>query len=200
MIQATLKLTHKKASRLQDPGFAQRLWDTFNRETGSKSMPANIRGSDWSEDIRRSNPIDVLQKAFGDIDDQAIFNLANPDLSRIQEAIDATASLHADWNGYGAERPSDSTRETMHRVLNLLASQGMLPDRVVPSAEGGLFMLLKGKLADSTPMKADVESFNSGEVTFAYRPKGDKLTLWEVMASDEDAIRESIERIRGLFA
>ena len=49
-----------------------------------------------------------------------------------------TALLTDNWDSYGAERPSDATRENTLDLLRRLKRRGFAPSAVIASAEGGI--------------------------------------------------------------
>ena len=200
MSLTTLKPVRKKMSRLHDARVSQQAWAS-DKQVATTSV--TDRASKREQGLaHRDIPFDALRQAAEDMGALYERNLGwrEAQLENAKMSIATSGRLSDNWNGYGAERPTALTREAMYRVLDFASSVNLIPDRVVPSAASGLFMLFKGTLADGTPLKADVEIFNSGEITFAYKPRGGQITVWEVDPKDLTAIKGSIERIRGLFA
>jgi hypothetical protein len=73
-----------------------------------------------------------------------------------------TALLADNWDSYGAERPSDATRENTLDLLRRLKRRGFAPSAVIASAEGGIATYFFN--ASKT---AYVEFRNSGEIIAA---------------------------------
>jgi len=68
-------------------------------------------------------------------------------------------NLHENWDSYGAEPPNEMAIDNAEIVLQKLYSDHILPDRILPSAEGGVAVsfIRKG-------VYADFECFNEGEI------------------------------------
>lgn len=110
-------------------------------------------------------------------------------LMELDRRINVIATFTKDWNSYGSDPPSRKAIELSREYLNRLASLDFLPDRVLPSAEGGVgFVFLEGD------KYADIEIFNDGEVYAGI--SGDIIDSWEFSRKDLEA---TIRKIRGFL-
>jgi hypothetical protein len=104
------------------------------------------------------------------------------------ESLDSCSNLAANWNSYDAERPSPTTIKAVARFLRKLRTELFMPNRVIPSAEGGIAVYFTR--GDKT---AYLEYRNSGESILAmYDNLGDPLVV-ELTESDADESRAITE-------
>lgn len=125
-------------------------------------------------------------------------SIQNEELLRVKIRIAETGRLSNDWNGYGAERPTTTARMMAYRIVHQAATFGLIPLKVVPSAAGGLFLLFAGHRG-GVDVSADVECFNSNEMTFAFRRSGEALEVWDVDPSDASAILEGLAKLSAVL-
>jgi hypothetical protein len=106
-------------------------------------------------------------------------------IAALWEAVDDMRSLHADWNGYGSEAPSDFARDIAKQIL--LSATGLEPSRVVPSAQGGVGICFshKGKYGD-------IECLNTGEILATTSDGTNIPEVWEVKPSESKGALERI--------
>lgn len=104
------------------------------------------------------------------------------------ESLDLCANLANDWNSYDAEKPSPDTVKAVARFLRRLRAEFFMPNRVIPSAEGGVAVYFtRGSKT------AYLEYRNSGEVILAmYDNHSDPLVV-ELTESDADESRAITE-------
>ena len=69
------------------------------------------------------------------------------------------ASLRRDWDSYGAEPPSTNAIENAREAIGELMKADIVPNAVVPSAEGGV-----GIVFVRFARYADVEFLNEGDI------------------------------------
>ena len=117
-----------------------------------------------------------------------------PDATAIE--LNRLYLLQPDWDTYGSEPPNNRAIVLAHQILIALNEEDLLPDRTVPSAEGGVSMsFYEGEKF------AMIECFNDGETVAAWSDRQGKIETWEVIwenSSDLD-LRESINRIRDFL-
>lgn len=100
------------------------------------------------------------------------------------EVLDSCSNLAANWNSYGAEKPSPATIKAVARFLRKLRTELFMPNRVIPSAESGIAVYFTR--GDKT---AYLEYRNSGEVILAmYDNVSDPLVV-ELTETDADESR-----------
>jgi len=88
--------------------------------------------------------------------------------------ISNLANLSADWNSYGSPVPSSTSIKSATKVLSDLNNIFMVPDKVLPSAEGGVAMTF---LSESRN-RAVIETLNNGEAfILLYDLDGNNETL-----------------------
>jgi hypothetical protein len=101
-------------------------------------------------------------------------------------AVEDTRSLCEDWNGYRSEPPSELARELAKGVV-LTAASVIVPDRVAPSAQGGIgICFYRGN------KYADIECFNTGEILATVSDGSGRPQIWEVKPRE---IRGALEKI-----
>jgi len=82
--------------------------------------------------------------------------------------------IQNNWNNYGSPSPSIQSIENARKLLNYLQSEGLLPKRVLPSAEGGIAFIFHS----NTENRAVIESLNNNEIFFLlYDRRGNSKTL-----------------------
>lgn len=93
---------------------------------------------------------------------------AHKSLSRLSRVVD-------NWNSFGSERPSAESIRKATTIAETLINFGLIPDGIVPSAEGGVAICFvrSGKYAD-------VECFNTGEILGVRYKDRDTPVVWAV--------------------
>jgi len=111
--------------------------------------------------------------------------------SQAQESLERFRRLGPDWDSYGAEPPNAIAIYWAGRVLDVVRQAGFCPERVTPSAEGGVAVTFcKGQ------MYADLECFNDGQILAVFSDRQHEPIVWEV---NLDRLESSLERIREYF-
>ena len=119
---------------------------------------------------------------------QPLNSLDDPRLSKLLSQLAEISELEGDWDGLETEAPNSFAIGESIFILLQLEKCGFWPDRVVPSAEGGVgIVFLKNS------KQADIEIFNSGE-TFAGIYPEDRVT--EVWPVQHDDIEETVKQLR----
>lgn len=96
-----------------------------------------------------------------------------------------------DYNGYGSPKPSEAAIDLARDALLYGASIGLMADRAVPSAPGGVFIYYPGE--DRT---AHLELFNSGAIVIGFRIDGEKLKALDV---ERDRLYDALKGLRNFF-
>jgi hypothetical protein len=96
--------------------------------------------------------------------------------------------LRPNWDGRGTEVPNDKALYLALKILLDMLEQSILPDRIMPSAEGGVAIVFA-----RANYYADVECFNSGEVGAVIMDGKNEPVVWEVKPN---TLRETLSKIR----
>jgi hypothetical protein len=117
----------------------------------------------------------------------------SPGIRILIERVEELEGLPDNWDGYGAESPNATAIALARDVLDRLHSDALTPERIVPSAEGGVAFVFR-----APDRYADIECFNDGSV-FA-GSSGDTIPteVWPVGA-DGTSLGATIERIRTIL-
>ncbi|MCA1596080.1 MAG: hypothetical protein LC772_06615 [Chloroflexi bacterium] len=104
-------------------------------------------------------------------------------------SIEDMALLTDGWDSYEAPAPNLIARSLAEETLRLLVEAGFEPDRVAPSAEGGVAFSWRRANGD-----ANVEFFNDGEVLMGIHRKGHEPEVRVLI--DEAGMRRAFSDIR----
>lgn len=116
--------------------------------------------------------------------------------SRVQDCFDrfnalitSLNNLHFvphDWNAYGSPAPTKMSIEDARNILRSLWTGNLLPDRVLPSADGGVSFLFR----TDTENRAVIETLNEHETyVLLYDRRGNSKTLpWNETAPEQTKI------------
>lgn len=105
----------------------------------------------------------------------------------LKDQIKGLGNLSENWNSYGAEAPSKEALGIALQILEDLFSLNLLPNNVLPSAEGGI-----GLVFLSGNKQADIEVFNDGDVLAGiYHLEKDT----EIIEVNKDAVDEASQKI-----
>jgi hypothetical protein len=116
---------------------------------------------------------------------------ANTRLFEFLDDLKCMKSLPDNWNGYGSERPNSRTRDIAEWIL--LATPGFrLPDRVAPSAQGGI-----GISFHDRDKYADIECFNTGEILGTIVTGNGEPEIWPINFNE---IRIALKKIGDYLA
>ena len=102
-----------------------------------------------------------------------------------------------DWNAYGSPAPSKRSIEFVRSILNSLWGESLLPDRVLPSADGGVAFVFQS----GTDNRAVIESLNQEETyLLLYDRQGNSKTLtWSDTAPEKGSLfRELQLHLKGV--
>jgi hypothetical protein len=92
--------------------------------------------------------------------------------------------LQDNWDSYGAEKPSPRATAATARFLARLHSELFMPNRLIPSAEGGIAVYFRAGTKTSY-----LEYRNSGEIILAMYDKHSDPIVIELNESDADESR-----------
>ena len=105
--------------------------------------------------------------------------------------LDDLRTLKNNWDSYGAPKPNERSFVLAEQVLDVLRKASFLPDRIVPSGEGGVGIVFsRGRLY------ADFECFNDGELLIAMSDRTGNPIVKPVAL---DGIADAITRIRNFL-
>jgi hypothetical protein len=103
------------------------------------------------------------------------------DLADVVRDLLDLESISRDWNGLGSEPPTFDAVAGAVRVLRGLKSAWVRPERVAPSAEGGVGITFRrGRRF------ASIESLNSGEVVVLISDGTGSPRAWEIDGSGKN--------------
>jgi len=111
----------------------------------------------------------------------------------LRSSLKDISALPAGWDTYGAEAPNEQSRKLASKVLDVLELCNLLPDRLSPSAEGGIAF----SFADGDH-RAGIEVYNTGEIAAIWSGQNPPI-VWESEHS-ENALKKAIEQIRACLA
>ncbi len=102
----------------------------------------------------------------------------------MRSSLDACFTLQDNWDSYGAAKPGRHAIEATDRFLGRLFAELFMPNRVIPSAEGGMAVYF-----NSDKKTAYLEYRNSGEVILAMFDDLSDPIIVELTESDADESR-----------
>jgi len=85
------------------------------------------------------------------------------------------SSLHVNWDTFRTERPSQQAITAAAAIAESFISFGLVPDAIVPSAEGGVAVCFL-----RNQKYVDIECLNSGEVLGVRYSSHDDPRAWDV--------------------
>jgi hypothetical protein len=117
-----------------------------------------------------------------------------PAFAAAESQLERLAHVNSGWDSYGAEPPNVAARNSAARILSFLKDAGVVPTKIVPSAEGGVAICFV-----SGSRYADIECLNAGEIlAVTYRGKEDP-NVWET-ANAREEVMSAIDDIQAHFA
>lgn len=131
----------------------------------------------------RRSYADLLYGTFSS--DEASFILLN-------EALSEMTALHEGWDSYGAPVPEPGAIATAVRALDRLKLSMLLPQIVMPSAEGGVSIYFS-----QGNQKAFIEFLNEGEVLLARYGKDDEPNVKVLRNGLDDLNDQALQEIRN---
>lgn len=103
--------------------------------------------------------------------------------------LESLSGLVKGWDGYQAEPPSATALENARSLLEALSGMEVVPERVGPSADGGVALIL----STHPPYRA-IECFNDGEIVASLSDRAFRHEAWETGLSPS-ALRATLERL-----
>jgi len=96
-------------------------------------------------------------------------------------SLELYANLANNWDSYGAEKPSRASVEATAEILGRLREELFLPNRVVPSSEGGIAVYF-----NKDNKTGYLEYRNSGDVILAMYDNQNDPSIIELTRTDAD--------------
>lgn len=106
--------------------------------------------------------------------------------------LESLSSLARGWDGYQAEPPNAMALRNGRRLLEALSGMNVLPERVVPSADGGVALVLSTR-----PTYRALECFNDGEIVASLSDRVHRHEAWETGLGPGE-LRVTLERLGAL--
>ena len=103
----------------------------------------------------------------------------------LYDEIRRLQTISEGWDGYDAPAPNLAAIDGARRVLDQAFSNGHLPARILPSAEGGVFMVFSSR--------GNIEIFNDGSTLAAMFDHA--LQVWPVNILDAADLSVALERL-----
>lgn len=107
-----------------------------------------------------------------------------------RQRLEAAAHLPRNWDTYGAEPPNRLALALASRLFYFLERASVPPNRVAPSAEGGVAFSFVERAS-----RAVIEVYNTGEVAAATYSDTGQPTVWGLEIA-EPSLQDTISRIR----
>jgi hypothetical protein len=139
-------------------GEPTRVVDTFERTSHDQVRDlSNSLQRAYEEDRGKSRVRELLEK----------FDLLSNALNDLYRVPD-------DWNAYGSPSPTKPAIEISRGILNSLSAERLPPERVLPSADGGVALVF----VTDTENRAVIETLNDNSVfVLLYDRRGNSKTL-----------------------
>lgn len=99
------------------------------------------------------------------------------------------SSLEHNWDGYGAEKPSESSIETAMLLCQRLAHFGINPSKVLASAIGGVAVSIR-----APDLQVILEAVNSGEILLFLKRRGVAESIQNIGSKGLDDL--TVKRIK----
>jgi hypothetical protein len=103
--------------------------------------------------------------------------------------LESLSSLARGWDGYTAEPPNATALGNGRNLLEALSLMSVVPERVVPSADGGVALVLSAH-----PTYRAIECFNDGEIVASLSDRAFRHEAWETGLSPS-ALRATLENL-----
>jgi len=158
-------------------------------EQMARVVRTHLRTCGWCRRMLRDTL--EMSKVPADHPACALLSQSDPWFAEAQDGLDSLRDIPEGWDGHSAEAPNDTALAKTRRVLDILQSIGFRPDRIAPSAEGGIMLsFYVGR------RYGDIEMFNTGEVLAVTSDGGGSPHVWEV-AEDETAITDTLGSVQA---
>jgi hypothetical protein len=154
--------------------------DTFERTSSGqvRALRDNLRRA-YEEDRGRSRIRDLLER-----------------FESLSTSLNELIFVPDDWNSYGSPSPSRPAIEVARGILGALFYGRLMPDRILPSADGGVALVFRTE-GDN---RAVVETLND-QTTYVllYDRRGNSRTLtWDETAAEKRLILRQLDfHLRG---
>ncbi len=157
-------------------------------ERTERIVRAHLRTCSWCPRTLRDTL--ELSDVPADHPAYALINQADAWFAEAQDGLDSLRDIPEGWDGHEAEPPNDAAIANTRLVLDSLQCIDFRPDRIAPSAEGGIMLsFYVGK------RYGDIEMFNTGEILAVISDGNGSPHVWEV-AESKTAITDALETIR----
>lgn len=138
-----------------------------------------------------ANSLDSVERT----DERSEFVIRNQRMEPAREAVIALESVKANWDSYGSQPPSERAREVALQLLTPLKEAALFPERVLPSAEGGVTFIF----TSANENRAVIEAMNDGEdFILLYDRQGNSKTLEWSGEISHDYLGKLKRHLRGL--
>lgn len=111
----------------------------------------------------------------------------------LRESIDKHQLLPVDWDGQGADPPNQTAAANAELVVDVAREFGLVPDRVVPSVEGGLGVYFRRGRRYGL-----FECLNTGEVAAVYSDGTGSPAAWD-LHPERVEVEQAIEMIQAFL-
>jgi len=151
---------------------------------GVNQLPGTLlpwSGPPWRSESIPPIPYGKRQEEAKQEAEKSAFYKKYNEYDRLYAILNSLTKLQEDWDSYGAPSPSPASVTLGTKYLAAFLSKGLLPHRVVPSAEGGVALMFS-----SSPKQAYFEITNEEELSIGTYGKGQKLTITD-LSSESDA-------------
>jgi hypothetical protein len=144
-----------------------------------------IRANDLTEPSSSSRKIlTFFKQLIAEATSTSQFLQIEKTYQQMRSSLDACATLTDNWDSYGAAKPARHSIEATDRFLEKLFAELFMPNRVIPSAEGGMAIYF-----NSDKRTAYVEYRNSREVILAMFDDHSDPIIVELTENDADESR-----------
>jgi hypothetical protein len=145
----------------------------------AKSIALTGNMFDWITEYILSN-IKQNIVSSGSLSNAAVIRspLPSNQIADFINSVEEMKYLHVDWNGYNSEAPNKFARDMAESVL-LSAARVIIPNRVAPSAQGGV-----GICFYNGDRYGDIECLNTGEILATISDGSGRPLVWEVRPSE----------------
>jgi hypothetical protein len=157
-------------------------------ERMARIVRTHLRACGWCRWMLR----DTLDLCAVPADHPACVLLSQTDswFAEAQDGLDSLRDIPKGWDGNEAEAPNDAAIANTRRVLDILQRMSFRPDRIVPSAEGGVMLsFFVGKCY------GDIEMLNSSEILAVTSDGTGNPQIWQV-TNDEAILAQTLESIQ----
>ncbi len=105
--------------------------------------------------------------------------------------IDRLSLIGENWDGYGAEPPKETARQSAAKAVAKAKSTGLFPNRILASPDGGVVLVFFRDDKD-----ADLVFLNDGEVVAGWSSDSHEPEAFEVGQDKDISLTDALRRIR----